>query len=152
MKPFNLSLDTWTRWDAARLFWFGTVLLRDFFAFVGEGPFALYGLLGFAGGLGDFVDAEVLEEVDAHLAGYCDVQVAVFVEIEGEDLGAYAGGAVVRNGYAGEGGVGVDFVGVDHIGVVGAGVASIVTAVAFAGDEPSGAVSFEVGEGECVRL
>ncbi len=105
-----------------RLFWFGAVLLWDFFAFVGEGPVALDGLLGFARGLGDVVDAKVFEEVNAHLSGYCDVEVAVFVEVEGEDLSAYACCAVVGDGDAGEGGVGVEFVGVDDVGVVGAGV------------------------------
>ena len=134
------------------LLWFGAVLLGDFFAFVGEGPVALDGLLGFAGGFGYVVDAEIFEEVNAHLSGYCDVEVAVFVEVEGEDLRAYACCAVVGDGDAGEGGVGVEFVGVDDVGVVGAGVSAGVAAVAFAGDEPSAAVAFEVGEDQGVGL
>jgi hypothetical protein len=40
------------------------VFLRDLLAFVGEGPFALEGLLGFARCFGDFVDLQVFEEVD----------------------------------------------------------------------------------------
>ena len=57
----------------ARLFWFGAVFLGDFFAFAGEGPFALDGLLGLARGFWDVADAKVFYEMDAHLACYRDV-------------------------------------------------------------------------------
>ncbi len=47
---------------------------------------------------------QVLEEVDARLSGYGDIEVAVLVEVERKDLGAYASGSVDGDGYAGEGG------------------------------------------------
>ena len=73
-------------------------------------------MLGFTGGFGDVVDAEVFEEVDAQLAGDCDVEIAVVVEVFDDDLGSDAGGAVVGDGDAGEGGVLIDFVCIDDVG------------------------------------
>ncbi len=64
----------------------------------------------------------------------CYVDIAVAVEIFGDELGASAGGACDGNGDAMEGSGGaVDFVLVDHQGIVGAGVVAFVAAIAFAG-------------------
>ena len=71
------------------------VFLRNFLAFAGEWPVAIQlPLLSFAGGLGDLVDSKVLEEVNAGFASYRNVEVAVLIEVESEDLCANAGGTV----------------------------------------------------------
>ncbi len=91
-------------------------------------------MLGFARFFGDFVDLQVFEEVDPKLARYCEVDVAVFVEVLGDDLGTDTCGAVVGEWDAGEGCITVDFVAIDYVGIVGARVISGVAAIALAGD------------------
>ena len=83
----------------------------------------------------------------------CEVCVAVVVEVFGDDLRAYAGGAVHGDGDSRKRGVlAVDLVGVDDDGIVGAGVVAGMAAVALAGDELGLAIAVDVGELKCVGL
>ena len=109
-------------------------------------------MLRFAHLFGDFVDLKVLEEVDSQLARDGDVDVAIFVEVFGDDLGTYAGSAVVGKRYPSEFWVAVDLVGIDYVGIVGARVVAIVAAIALTCDEIGRAVTAQISELEGMGL
>src|ERR1019366_4011799 len=83
----------------------GTVFLFDLFTFTREGPVTVERLRLFADGFGHSVDLEVFEHMHAKLAGACKVDVAVVVEVCGDDLSTGAGGSVDGKSNAGEDGV-----------------------------------------------
>jgi len=110
------------------------------------------GLL-FRAGPWNQVDLLVLKEVHAGFARSGDVEIAVAVQIHGDELRACASGAVDADGIARElAGFAIDFVVVDNERIVGAGVVAVVAAVALACQQLQLAVAVDVDHLERVHL
>ena len=80
--------------DAKLLLGCRTVFLWDLFPFAGERPFAIEGLRLFANGFGNLIDLQVFQNVDTKFARAREVDIAVMVEVGGDELGTSAGRAI----------------------------------------------------------
>ena len=66
----------------------GTVFLRNLFPLAGERPFAVEGLRLFANSFGNLIYLEVFEDVHTEFARAGKIDIAVMVEIGGDELRA----------------------------------------------------------------
>src|SRR5271168_1937806 len=135
------------------LFGGGAVLLLDGDAFARERPILVEEEIVLAGLLGDAVDLQVFEEVDAGLAGGGEIEVTVAVEVLDDELGSTTSGSIDGDGVPSEGaGLAIDLVVVDDQRIVGAGVVAGVAAIAFAGEQLGDPVAVQVDQREGVDL